>query len=39
LSFPAVSEGASLLEGASHLTLKIRDVDAPERSFSWSLTG
>jgi hypothetical protein len=39
LSFPAVSEGASLLEGASHLTLKIRDVDAPERSFTWSLTG
>jgi hypothetical protein len=39
LSFPAVSEGVSLLEGASHLTLKIRDVDAPERSFTWSLTG
>lgn len=39
LSFPAVSEGVSLLEGASHLTLKIRDIDAPERSFTWSLTG
>lgn len=39
LSFPAVSEGASLLEGASTVTLRIHDVDAPERSFTWSLTG
>lgn len=39
LSFPSVYEDASLLEGASHLTLKIRDVDAPERSFTWNLSG
>jgi hypothetical protein len=39
LSFPTRTEGVSLLEGASRLTLKILDVDAPERTFTWSLTG
>jgi hypothetical protein len=39
LSFPATADGVTLLEGASHLTLTIHDVDAPERSFTWSLTG
>jgi hypothetical protein len=39
LSFPSIADGATLLEGASHLTLTIHDVDAPERSFTWSLTG
>jgi len=38
LSFPAqTAEGKSLLEGASTLTLLIKDVDAPERVFEWSL--
>ncbi len=39
LSFPATTDGVTLLEGASHLTLTIHDVDAPERSFTWSITG
>lgn len=39
LSFPADVDGARLLEGASHLTLTIHDVDTPERSFAWSLAG
>lgn len=39
LSFPSIADGAKLLEGASHLTLTIHNVDAPERSFTWSLTG
>ncbi len=39
LSFPTVADGVTLLEGASHLTLTIHNVDAPERSFTWSLTG
>ena len=39
LSFPTFAEGESLLEGASHLTLKIRDVDAHERTFRWISNG
>jgi hypothetical protein len=39
LSFPSTSDGISLLEGASHLTLRIHDVDTPERAFTWSLNG
>lgn len=39
LSFPITVDGTSLLEGASYLTLRIRDVDAPERVFTWNLTG
>jgi hypothetical protein len=39
LSFPTVAEGAPLLEGATQLTLKIHEVDAPERSFTWSRSG
>lgn len=38
LSFPATADGVTLLDGASLLTLTIRDIDAPERTFSWSLT-
>lgn len=38
LSFPATVDGASLLEGASHLTLTIRNVDAPERVFIWNVS-
>ena len=38
LSFPAqTTDGTSLLDGATTLTLVIKDVDAPERLFEWSL--
>ncbi|MBE2199519.1 MAG: hypothetical protein IAE79_12975 [Anaerolinea sp.] len=37
LSFPADAAGTAVLEGASQLTLTIRDIDAPERSYVWSL--
>jgi hypothetical protein len=39
LSFPILVDGEKLLEGASYLTLKIHDVDAPERIFTWRITG
>ena len=39
LSFPTIADGVALLDGASHLTLKIHNVDAPERIFTWTLTG
>ena len=35
LSFPASVEGKALLDGASKLTLIIKDVDALERAFAW----
>lgn len=38
LSFPATVDGTSLLEGASRLTLTIRNVDAPERVFAWNVS-
>jgi len=38
LKFPAVVEGTTVLEGASQLTLTITNVDAPSRTFVWSLT-
>ena len=37
LSFPSNVEGKPLLEGASKLTLVIKDVDAPQRTFTWDL--
>ncbi|MBI4733087.1 MAG: hypothetical protein HY781_13365 [Chloroflexi bacterium] len=37
LSFPATTEGKSLLEGTSELTLTIRSVDAEARIFIWSM--
>lgn len=37
LSFPAASDGGHLLEGATALTLTLVDVDAPARTFTWSL--
>ena len=38
LSFPAVAGGGKpLLDGATALTLTIRNTDVPERAFSWSL--
>ena len=39
LSFPAkTAEGTSVLDGATTLTLIIKDVDAPERTFEWALS-
>lgn len=38
LSFPSrTAEGAPVLDGASTLTLVIRDTDVPERVFTWEL--
>ncbi len=38
LSFPASTpEGVPVLQGASVLTLVIRDTDVPERVFTWNL--
>lgn len=37
LSFPAVNDGASLLEGATTITLSLEKVDAPERTFTWGV--
>lgn len=36
LSFPAMVDGTAVLDGASSLTLTIRNVDAPERVFIWA---
>ena len=36
LSFPSSENNLDLLDGASELTLVIRDLDAPERIFSWT---
>ena len=38
LSFPASVNGTSVLDGATELTLTIRDVDAPERAFTWEFS-
>ena len=38
LTFPVVVEGTAVLEGATELTLTITGVDAPSRTFVWSLT-
>ena len=35
LSFPAAMEGSPLLEGASKITLTIKNLDAPQRVFVW----
>ncbi len=37
LSFPASVEGKLFLDGAKKLTLTIKDLDAPERIFTWDL--
>jgi hypothetical protein len=38
LTFPAsTADGKVILDGASKLTLVIKDVDAPERTFTWDL--
>lgn len=38
LSFPADSDGLRVLEDAQKVTLSIKNVDAPERAFTWQLT-
>lgn len=38
LTFPAIVEGTAVLEGAAELTLTITNVDAPSRTFTWSLS-
>jgi hypothetical protein len=38
LSFPGTEDGTAVLEGATQLTLTIREVDTAERIFVWSLT-
>ncbi len=35
LSFAALADGAAVLDGATQLTLTLRNVDAPERVFTW----
>ncbi len=37
LVFPANVNGKSILDGATSLTLTIKDIDAPARIFTWSL--
>jgi hypothetical protein len=37
LSFPSSVDGKAILDDASTLTLLIKDVDAPERTFVWDL--
>ena len=37
LSFPASVDGKAILDGATKLTLTIKDVDVPERTFAWGL--
>ncbi|HWR65367.1 MAG TPA: hypothetical protein VN364_04565 [Bellilinea sp.] len=39
LSFPGITDGVSILDGASTLTIKMIKVAAPERIFTWNLTG
>lgn len=38
LSFPVLVDGVTLLDETTHLTLTLRDVDVPERVFTWNLT-
>jgi hypothetical protein len=38
LSFPAIVNDKPLLRNAAELTLTLRNVDAPERTFKWQLS-
>ena len=38
LSFPVLVDGVDLLDETTSLTLTLRDVDVPERVFTWNLT-
>ena len=37
LVFPAKSDGTAVLTGAKRVTVTLRNVDAPERTFTWDL--
>lgn len=37
LTFPVQNQGVPFLTGAKQITLTIREIDAPERVFSWDL--
>ena len=37
LLFPTNESGAPVLEGTTRLTLTLRNIDAPERTFTWNL--
>ena len=37
LSFPSTVDEKSLLDGANSITISIKDVDAPVRTFTWQL--
>lgn len=37
LSFPVEVDGVSIFDGASRLTLVLRDIDALERTFTWDV--
>ena len=39
LVFPSTVDGKALLDGASRLTLTIKDLDGIERVFSWEISG
>lgn len=39
LSFPTSQDGKNLLDGASSITITIKDVDVPARTFIWQLKG
>ena len=39
LSFPATLDGMNLLDGARSITITIKNVDAPARTFTWQLNG
>jgi hypothetical protein len=38
LYFPATVDGTAVLEGASQVTVTIREVAVPERVFAWSIS-
>jgi hypothetical protein len=37
LTFPSIVDGVVVVEGASEITLSVRDAGAAERVFTWSL--
>jgi hypothetical protein len=37
LLFPTTVDGTPLLKGATKVTLLLRNIDAPERVFTWEL--
>ena len=39
LSFPSTKDGSALLDGAKSVTITITNVDAPTRTFIWSISG